>query len=95
MKKLLVTGLILIAARFVLPAIPGLFVKVSLNEAQGVCSSGLGIMAQGMNHTVASRCSEISTGMGVLTFLAFAGAALVIAAGVKYHRATVARQPAP
>lgn len=83
----LVAGAILIAARVILPAIPDLFVKVSLNQAQGICSSGFGVLAQGLNHTVATRCGEVSAGMTVLNVIAFAGAALGAAGFYKLYRA--------
>lgn len=86
----LIAGAILIAARIILPAIPDLFTRVSLNQAQGICTSGFGVLAQGINHTVATRCGEVSAGMTALNLIALAGAVLGATGFWKLYRA---RQP--
>jgi len=62
-----------VVAKFVVPAIPGIFVKVSLSQAASLCNSGLGQFATAMNHTAAHECARVSNIMQVCNLVALAG----------------------
>ena len=72
----------LLLARIFAPGIPGLLFKGSIDQVQGICSSGLGAMAQAANAAAAHSCSDASTAMTVLNIAMVAGILLLIAGGV-------------
>jgi hypothetical protein len=78
----LITGGVLLLARLIAPGVHGLVFKGSIDQVQGICSSGLGVMAQAANTAAAHSCSDASTAMTILNVLAVLGILLLIAGGV-------------
>src|ERR1043166_1528430 len=78
----LVVGALVILARIVVPMIPGLFAKVSLNEVNGYCTGAVGLLVRGLGGPkVAAGCDRAGHVMLALNLGAAAGAVLVIICG--------------
>lgn len=82
-----VIGGLLLLARLIVPTIP--LNGASLNEANSVCSGGLGVIARAFGgHQVAVACNEVSGIMLGLNIAALTGLALVIVCAVVIFRRT-------
>lgn len=81
----LVIGGVLVLARLIGPSVP-LSKGWSLGAVSGVCNSGLGQLARGMDAGVGRDCGYVSDVMLALTLAAVAGAALALFCGFKLAR---------
>ena len=86
----LITGIVLILARVIVPSVPGVVFKGSIDEVHGICTSAFGALAQASNQAAAHGCSEADTAMVVLNVLAIAGLVMIALGGWALLRS---RQP--
>jgi hypothetical protein len=78
---LTVTGGLMALAAILAAEVPGIFLKVSLTDAQRICESGIGTIGQALNAQVAADCSNVSAGYAAALILGIAGV-IVAAVGV-------------
>ena len=83
---LLVAAGFMVLAAIVLWEAPHIFFSVSLSTAHSVCTSSLGVLAQGLSQRVQSDCGNLGSGVTGVLVLGIAGLVLAAIGGVRLVR---------
>jgi uncharacterized membrane protein len=86
LTKVQVAGIIFLAAAVAGYFMPHLFFAGSVAQVRGICSSSAGAVAQGLNATAASACSQASAFAGVLALLGVAGVLMLVVPALRITR---------
>ena len=82
-------AVVAIIVKFVIPALP-VFNGHSINQAYGVCNSGLGALAQSFDHAVANDCNIVNNVMLVANVTAGTALVLAVVFGIRWARRSFA-----